>query len=147
MDASLFRAGVTLKYMYRKSVDFSVKGVYNSWSFSMPAGTIGGSTDYYKNAKPWGRPMIEVNADLTVRPLNPLALTLGYYLGAERYTHIGQEIQMKDINELNFTASWNFNETFGAYLKLNNLLFQKQELWYGYPLQGFNAMVGINLNF
>jgi len=60
---------------------------------------------------------------------------------------MGQEIKMTDINDLNFTASWNFNETFGAYLKLNNLLFQKQELWYGYPLQGFNVMAGINLNF
>ena len=150
MDASVFRAGATLTYMYRKWVDFSVKGVYSAWSLSMPEGTVDGSADdilTYKNAKPWGRPAIEVNADLTVRPLNPLALTLGYYLGADRYTYVGQEIKMKNINDLNFTASWNFNQTFGAYLKLNNLLFQKQELWYGYPMQGFSAMIGINLNF
>ena len=147
MDASVFRAGATLKYKYQKWADFSVKGVFNSWAFSMPEGIVGGSSDFYKNAKPYGRPLYEVNADLTVRPLNPLALTLGYYLGAERYTYVGQEIKMKDINDLNLTASWNFNETFGAYLKLNNLLFQKNELWFGYPLQGFNAMVGINLNF
>ena len=148
MDASVFKAGATLKYMYRNRVDFSFRGVYNSWSLSRSAGTIGGSAEDYKNAKPWGRrPAIEINADLTVRPLDPFALTLGYYLGAERYTHIGREIKMDDINDLNFTASWNFNQTFGAYLKLNNLLFQKQELWYGYPMQGFNAMAGINLNF
>ena len=159
-DVSLFRAGASLKYMYRKAVDFSVKAVYNQWSLSAGDGMASGN---YDDVKPYGRPVIEVNADLTVRPVQQLALTLGYYLGADRYTFLpdrifytiddqeikidSQEIKMKDINDLNFTASWNFNQTFGAYLKLNNLLFQQQELWYGYPLQGFNAMVGINLNF
>ena len=144
--ASSFRVGAALKYAYGKSFDFSVKGVYNYWMLKAGDGMIEISDD----TKPYGRPAIEINADLTVRPVNPLALTLGYYLGADRYTVFpsrGQEIKMKDINDLNFTASWNFNETFGAYLKLNNLLFQKQELWYGYPMQGFNVMAGINLNF
>jgi len=158
-NASLFRAGASLKYIYKEAVDFSVKGVYNYWSLSAGDGMESGIID---NVKPYGRPAIEVNADLTVRPVQPLALTLGYYLGADRYTFLpgkilfmddqefiinSQEIKMKDINDLNFTSSWNFNKTFSAYLKLNNLLFQQQELWYGYPLQGFNAMVGINLNF
>ena len=148
-NASLFRAGASLKYMFQQSVDFSVKGVYNYWSLSAGDGMATGN---YDDVKPYGRPAIEVNADLTVRPVNPLALTLGYYLGADRYTPFSptdyyNQIKMQDINDLNFTASWNFNQTFGAYLKLNNLLFQQQELYYGYPLQGFNAMVGINLNF
>ena len=153
LDASLFRAGISLKYMYKKTVDFSLKGVYNQWSLSAGDGMTGN----YDDTKAYGRPAIEVNADLTIRPVKPLALTLGYYLGSDRYTLLSgvnemdifysQEIKMKDINDLNFTASWNFNQTFGAYLKLNNLLFEQQELHYGYPLQGFNAMVGINLNF
>jgi outer membrane cobalamin receptor len=54
---------------------------------------------------------------------------------------------MGNLNDLNLTAAWNFNDTFGVYAKLNNLLFQKQELWAGYPVQGFNAMAGININF
>ena len=158
-DASQFRAGATFKYMYKKVADFSVKGVYNQWSLSAGDGMEPGN---YDDVKPYGRPAIEVNADLTIRPVKPLTLTLGYYLGSDRYTFFPsrtiimdeqeipvdrQEIKMKDFNDLNFTASWNFNQTFGAYLKLNNLLFEQQELWYGYPLQGFNAMVGINLNF
>ncbi|MDR0795717.1 MAG: TonB-dependent receptor [Tannerella sp.] len=147
-DASLFRAGASLKYMYKKWVDFSLKGIYNEWSFGRPDGQDGLSDEFYENAKAYGRPSYEVSADLTVKPLNPLALTLSYYLGADRYTYFaGQEYKMKNINDLRFTASYNFNETFGVYLKLNNLLFQKQELWVGYPVQGFSAMAGINLNF
>ena len=151
-SANLFRAGATLKYKYRNMVDFSVKGVYNNWAFRAGDGMTGN----FDNAKPYGRPAIEINADLTIKPIDPLALTFNYYLGSDRYTLFRyvdidaiaeKEIPLNDINDLNFTASWNFNQTFGAYLKLNNLLFQKQELWYGYPMQGFNAMVGINLNF
>ena len=146
-DASLFRVGASFKYMYRKWVDFSVRGVYNHWDLKAGDGMSGYL--HMDDRHAYGRPAIEVNADLTVKPLNPLALTLGYYLGANRYAMeiMNNEISMKNLSDLNFKASWNFNETFGAYLKLNNLLFQKQELYYGYPLQGFNAMVGINLNF
>jgi len=54
---------------------------------------------------------------------------------------------MKNINELNVTGSYTFNDTFGVYVKVNNLLFQKYEMLYGYPLQGFNIMGGININF
>ena len=159
-DVSLFRAGATLKYKYRNMVDFSVKGVYNNWTFSAGDGMKPGN---YNEVKPYGRPAIEVNADLTVKPIEPLSLSLGYYLGAERYSMIHtvhyadlsstmpeikeNQITLKDINDLSFTASWNFNETLGAWLKLNNLLFQKQELFYGYPVQGFSVMAGINLNF
>ena len=152
--ASLFRIGATLKYKYRNIVDFSLKGIYNNWTFRAGDGM---SSKNFDNVKPYGRPAFEINADLTIKPINPLALTFNYYLGADRYTlhrYVDtdlkiheDEIVLKNINDLNFTASWNFNKTFGAYLKLNNLLFQKQELWYGYPMQSFNAMVGINLNF
>ena len=157
-DVSHFHIGAALKYKYMNLFDFSVKGVYNQWSFSAGDDMPPGNYDW---VKPFGRPAIEVNADLTIKPLNPLALTLDYYLGAERYTLLAgfgyypdripyiyaETIQMKDIHDLNFTASWNFNKTVGAYLKLNNLLFQKQELYYGYPMQRFHGMVGINLNF
>ena len=156
-DVSLFRAGATLKYKYRDVFDISVKGVYNYWTLRAGDGMAGNFDD----VKPFGRPAIEINADLTIRPIEPLSLIFGYYLGADRYTGIFdnslqpfdqnnmpyREIKMKNINDLNFTTSWTFNETFGAYVKLNNLLFQKQELYYGYPMLGFNAMLGINLNF
>jgi outer membrane cobalamin receptor len=54
---------------------------------------------------------------------------------------------MKNINELNLTGTYTLNDTFGLYLKLNNVLFQKYELYYGYPMQSFSAMIGVNINF
>jgi outer membrane cobalamin receptor len=98
--------------------------------------------------KPYGRPEVELNANLSVKPVTPLTLSLGYALGATRYMLVnGEEKQMSDLHDLNLKGAWNFNDLFGAYIKLNNLLFRQQELIYGYPLQGFSAMAGINLNF
>jgi hypothetical protein len=144
-DASLFRIGATLKYAYRKQVEFSLKGVYNSWS--LKEGDVA-STPAGDEIKPYGRPAVELNADLTVKPLKPLTLALGYYLGADRHTlFYAATVKMPDINDLNLTASWNINDMFGAYVKLNNLFFRQQELFYGYPTQGFSAMAGISLHF
>ena len=69
---------------------------------------------------------------------------MDYNLLTNRYT---PQVKMKNINELNLTGIYDLNDTFGFYVKLNNLLFQKQELYYGYPLQRFSAMVGVNINF
>ncbi|MDR2040920.1 MAG: TonB-dependent receptor [Tannerella sp.] len=147
-DAAVFDVGAALKYSYRRQVDISLKGVYHNVSFSNgddAARTFGLRPE---EMLPFGFPEVEINAGLTVRPLQPLTLALDYYLGANRCTWLqGEVVAMNSLNDLNLTASWNFNDTFGLYVKLNNLLSSRQELWYGYPMQGFNAMAGININF
>ncbi|MDR1332564.1 MAG: TonB-dependent receptor [Tannerella sp.] len=144
-DATRLHAGAAFKYAWRDLVDFSLRGVYNQWTLDAARPGLAGGADM----KPYGMPVAELNADLTVRPVKPLVLTLGYYLGAGRYMlgDIYQEVKMKDIHDLNLSGAWNFNDTFGAYLRLNNVLFRQHELIYGYPVQGFNAMAGININF
>jgi outer membrane cobalamin receptor len=59
-------------------------------------------------------------------------------------THI---LRLKNLSELNLTASYLPNKTIQAYVKLNNLLDRQQELYYGYPLLGFHALLGVNLSF
>ena len=144
-NASVFKIGASLKYTYQQWVDFGLKGTYYNWSLKK-----GDNNVEWDDMKPYGRPTVEINADLTIRPIKPLALNFNYYLGANRYSYLlvdRNEIKMDNLNDLNFMATWNFNQTFGAYIKANNLLFQEQELYYGYPMQKFNAMAGININF
>ena len=93
-------------------------------------------------------PEMEITAGVTVRPIKNLSASLDYYLATGRKTPLGlDKIKMDNINELNLTGAYNLNDTFGLYLKLNNVLFQKYELYYGYPLQKFSAMIGVNINF
>jgi hypothetical protein len=152
-DSRLLRAGVELKYAYRKFIELNLKAVYNAWNEEEADDPDNRQTtpdDYQFTPKrvAYGRPVSELTAGIRVRPVEKVSLALNYYLSAGRKTLLyNYNEEMRDINELNFTGAYTFNDTFGAYLKLNNLLFKQYELIYGYPLQGFNVMAGINLNF
>ncbi len=147
IDTKQLLIGANLKYSYQQLFEISLKGVYNNWtaeySDKYPDTNLRG-----KDAKAWGMPEMEITAGVTVRPIKNLSASLDYYLGTGREAKLGsQDVKMDNINELNLTGAYNFNDTFGMYLKLNNVLFQKYELYYGYPLQKFSAMIGVNINF
>ena len=147
VDTKLLFAGASLKYSYQQLFEIALKGQYNNWKATYGDGWIGiEDTDL---AHAWGKPEMEVNAGVTIRPIRPLSIALNYYLATGRYTQIGgaDELKMNNINELNLTANYNLNDTFGFYVKAGNILNQKYELIYGYPMQGINAMVGVNINF
>ena len=128
--------GINLKYSYQQLFDINLKGVYNSWN-----------VDDIEDA--YGKPEMELTAGVTVHPINQVTASLDYYLATGRKTFLGKSEgeKMKNINELNLTGTYTLNDTFGLYLKLNNVLFQKYELYYGYPMQSFSAMIGVNINF
>jgi len=72
-DATWMRLGAALKYAYQQTVDFSVKAVYNRGVFRKGDGNTWLTGHGLDRMKPYGRPGIEVNADLTVRPITPLS--------------------------------------------------------------------------
>lgn len=147
IDTKQLFVGANLKYSYQQLVDISLKGVYNNWTAEYSDNFIDTNLAG-KDAKAWGMPEMEITAGVTVRPIKNLSASLDYYLGTGREARLGnQDIKMDNINELNLTGAYNFNDTFGLYLKLNNVLFQKYELYYGYPMQKFSAMIGVNINF
>lgn len=145
IDTKQLFIGANLKYSYQQLFDISLKGVYNNWKAEYGDDWIPGNSEV--NA--YGVPEMEITAGITVRPIKNLSASLDYYLATGRETCLfgGNDIKMDNINELNLTGAYNLNDTFGLYLKLNNVLFQKYELYYGYPLQKFSAMVGVNINF
>lgn len=135
--------GISLKYSYQQLFDITLKGVYNNWNVENKEDE-NGTFDY----KAYGKPEMELNAGITVRPIKNVSASLDYYLATGRYALVtGENEKMNNINELNLTGSYTLNDTFGLYLKLNNVLCQKYELYYGYPMQSFSAMVGVNINF
>ena len=91
---------------------------------------------------------MELTAGITLRPVDRVSASLDYYLATGRNAEVfGTTEKMDNINELNLTGVYTLNDTFGLYLKLNNVLCQKYELYYGYPMQSFSAMIGVNINF
>lgn len=139
--------GASLKYSYQQLFELTLKGQYNNWKAEYGDEWIGFSDSSLEHA--WGKPEMELNAGVMVRPMDKLAVALDYSLATGRYTQLeGADLyKMNNINELNLTATYTLNDTFGFYAKVNNLLSQKYELYYGYPMQRLSAQVGVNINF
>jgi hypothetical protein len=151
-DSRLLRGGVELKYAYRQFMEIGLKGVYNHWNEEKDDryDRLITTADYQlvPKRKAYGRPTAELRANVLVRPLAKCSISLDYYLATGRQTLLyNYNKSMNNINELNLSGTYTFTDTFGAYIKLNNLLFQSYEHFYGYPLQGFNLMAGVNINF
>lgn len=146
------QVGAALKYDYKKVVDFYLKGVYNyydlkyneTWKNFYGARGLGKDDDM----EAYGRPSFVANVGINVRPVKPLTLSLDYCMMSGSYAYMNREnIKMNTVNDLRLRASWKFSDMISVYAQFNNLLFQKQELFYGYPLQPFSAMAGFNVNF
>jgi hypothetical protein len=146
------QAGATLKYEYKHVFDFYLKGVYNYYTFKYldtwknvyAADGLGENDDM----EAYGKPALTINAGINVRPVKPLTLSFNYQMASGMYAYINKEnVKMNTINDLSLRTSWKFTDSFGIYAQFNNLLFQRQELYYGYPLQPFTAMAGFNVNF
>ena len=149
IDTKQLFFGANLKYSYQQLFEISLKGVYNNWDAEFSQKESDETSSAGGKVYAYGMPKMEITAGVTVRPIKNLSASLDYYLGTGRETLLYgyDKVKMDNINELNLTGAYNVNDTFGLYLKLNNVLFQKYELYYGYPLQKFSAMIGVNINF
>jgi outer membrane receptor protein involved in Fe transport len=58
-----------------------------------------------------------------------------------------QPVNLKDIHQVNVSGTYEINDAVSVFAQVNNLLFQRYDLWYGYPAQNFNVMAGINWKF
>lgn len=110
--------------------------------------------DDISEKKAWGRPSFTAELRADVKPVDELTFTISYLYGGGRkayrtdYTSGNYAtFKMKDINELNVRAEYQILDWVSVHASANNLLFQKYELQYGYPLQGFNFLGGLNFRF
>lgn len=137
--------------------DLSLKATAYFYSVKYPNGTYLYSpteATYNPEKKAWGRPSFTAELRADVKPIDKFTFTLSYLYGGGRKalgyndsTENYSSVSMKDINELNARAEFQILDWVSVYACANNLLFQKYELQYGYPLQGFNFLGGLNFKF
>lgn len=123
--------------------DLSIKAIAHFYNLSKYSNDI-----VFSEKKAWGLPTLtfDFNADFSF--IENLILTANYQFEGGRKTWNGTgATSMKSINELNFKASYHVLEWLSLYAKVNNVLSQKYERYYGYTLQGINASAGFNLTF
>ena len=136
-DSKVFKIGTNLKYQYQKIFDLNLRANYYHWGVDK------------SDAKAWNKPAFE--SDLTAGfqfQTIPLRADLAYHLEAGRKNIVaGEIINMKNINDISFTETYTFNDTFSIFARVDNLLAQKYDIWYGYPAEGIRLMGGVSVKF
>lgn len=96
----------------------------------------------------WGLPnfTVDFNADFSF--IENLTFSVNYIFEGGRKTYVNNaSTSMNNINELNVKGSYSILDWLSFYVKVNNVMSQKYERYYGYTNQGINALGGISLKF
>ena len=85
----------------------------------------------------------EFTADLIAEssPTDRLSLSVGYRMRARR------QLRIPGLNLLGFTADYRITDRISVGVELDNILNRSNELFPGLPLEGFNAMGGVQVVF
>jgi len=136
-NTQVFKLGTNLRYQYGKMFDLSLRAVYYNWEVDAPG------------KKAWNKP--DFTSDLTAGfqiQTIPLRFDLAYHLETGRKSFLKNNIvNMENINDVNFTGTYSFNNSFSVFAGVNNLLAQKYDIWYGCPAEGIRFMGGLSLKF
>jgi predicted porin len=148
-DTQTFKLGGNIHYFFSDIVDVRLNATYYKWFILK-------EKDYYEFTA-WHKPDFETDLTIGLQLIPRLRFDLLYHLETgrkvdvtERYNAIYtlvDSVKMKNIHDLSFKGTYSINKTISTYVTINNLLFQKYDLWYGYPNENFNIMVGISVKF
>ena len=99
--------------------------------------------------KAWYKPGVQARLRADVRPVDRLTVFADYRLEALRYapTATAFSRMLNPINDLSFGANYKMNKEVGIFMHVNNLLDQRYQVYYGYPVHGFTALVGGSVSF
>ncbi|MDR0428368.1 MAG: hypothetical protein LBH12_07160 [Dysgonamonadaceae bacterium] len=153
-ESQTFKFGGALNYAYRDIFNIGTKLTFYKWDTKEISGLYKDTTyDNNDYLKAWNKPNFEgdVFAGFKI-PSAPLRFDANYHIetGRKALTENGMNIvsqKMKNIHSLNLKANYSVNDSFSVFAQANNLLNQKYDLWYGYPVQKINIIGGISIKF
>ena len=148
-DAERFKLGGSIRYQYQDKFDLKLKLIYNHWQIIEISEEI--NTLSVSEPIAWNKPVFTGDGNMGFKiPTIPFRVDVAYHLETGRKAWSWSERKpepMKNIHDVSSSATYTINPSLSAFAKVNNILFQQYDLWYGYPAQGFNVMVGVNWRF
>ena len=137
-NTSNIYAGAEIRYGYKNIFSFSATGVYRNWD---------AKDDSQSNAGAYAlvyKPAFEADLHIDVHPVSALLLNLGY-------RHISREKvegnKVDAVNNLYAGGSYEFFKGISVYARINNLLNQDYQYYWGYPTEGINFTGGVSFKF
>lgn len=89
---------------------------------------------------PWLRPELEGDLKLDYRIADAFDMNLSFLYQGKRWV-------MKDVFNLGLGVDYHINDQLTVFAKLDNLANQKYQLYYDYPVAGFQAFAGLKMSF
>ena len=133
--ATHLKVGMRANYNIRRVVNVELKGAYNGWHVN---------SEQYA----WNKPKWEANLNTDVYLTHDLSISANLFYEGERYAKLGtMAMRMRPKVDINLGASYSTNSWFTAFVKINNLINNPYEMYYGYQVQGINALVGVAFSF
>lgn len=144
IDIDGWHAGIALGYSYRRIADIEVSAEI-------------APQDEDKGYYLWrDRAKRVINADLTLRPIEPLEVNLGWELRGGRAVYTNEQTRI--INQWHFddystlsnvsaSGRWTFNPMVSVFLNIENILNHKNVNYLGEGGRGIHGMAGFSLKF
>lgn len=136
-----FNCGAAVNYNFREKVDFSFKIGYNKWSLE-------------KQEEAWLMPSAQIGLGISYIPTDYLRFNINYDLEAGRKALMGKDkdknaivADLENVNDISLGANYKLMSFLDVFARFNNILNKRSEVWYGYPSQGFNFLLGLTLTF
>ncbi len=129
--ASLLKVGLRANYNIFNFLNFEIMGAYNSWKL-----TLGDPA--------WNQPKFEASMNTDIKITNNLSVAANVFVEGERYARFNDKtMRMNPIIDINLSAAYSYSNWFTVFMKANNLLNSHYQHFYGYEVQGINAMAGV----
>jgi len=134
-NARRLKLGVRANYNLQNKVNVELKWAYNSWN-----------VENQKYA--WNMPKYEaqLNTDIRINPNFTLSANM-FYEGV-RFAGLGNRaIAMHDKVDINLGVNYSYTKWLTVFGKINNLINNQYQDYYGYDVQGTNMMIGAAFSF
>lgn len=133
-------------------------GVNVSEDFRLRLAVAYFSYDVQNEKEAWNKPQLEASANMNYQITEKWSVGADlFYVGERQEKHvvIGDFPPYKTVSsldldsyfDLNFNVEYQINTQFSVYAKGDNLLGNNYQRWYGYPVLGTQALLGVSYKF
>ena len=133
--ATLLRIGMRATYSLEDVFNVELKGTYNGWNVT---------TEQHA----WNKPAYEAELNVNYLIDKSFSISANAFYSGGRFAKLGQSsVSMKDKIDINLGLNYRYDKQFSAFLKINNLINNQYQDFYGYDVQGINFMIGGAVSF
>lgn len=148
MNSNRFSIGADAFYNYQNKLTIFGKVRFNQYLNYSKDGAVDAQLKA-NGRRAWHMPGAEMQLRIDYSPVEKVSLFAGYELTALRYAPTSESFssRLDDIHDVNIGVSWNMAKDVNVFIKLNNMLDQRYDIWNAYRVHGFTAMIGGSVRF